>query len=88
MGKAFSLATDGLWKSRALGGRDECIPIQELHYAAWLPAYEDVMHAGYRPKMLLYALDAFFYVFDQVRQQWGVDKKIVIAYEILCLSTM
>ena len=38
--------------------------------------------------MLLYALDELFYVFDQVKWQWGMDKKIVVAYEILCLSAL
>ena len=35
---------------------------------------------------LLYALDELFYVFDQVKKQWSVDEKIIVAYEILCLS--
>ena len=30
---------------------------------------EDVLHDGYWPKMLLYALDEIFYVFDQVKRQ-------------------
>ena len=38
--------------------------------------------------MLLYALDEVFYIFDQVRKQWSADEKIIVAYEILCLSTL
>ena len=30
---------------------------------------DDVLHNGYRPKMLLYALDELFYIFDQVKRQ-------------------
>ena len=87
-GRTFSLATEGLWKSRALGGRDACIPpfkmpsmqIGSLHH-------EDMMHDGYRPKMLLFALDELFCIFDQIKKQQRADEKIVVAYEILCLST-
>ena len=68
--RTFPLATEGLWKSKALGGRDVCIPIFKtptmqpgsLHN-------EDVLHDGYWPKMLLYALDELFYIFDQVKWQ-------------------
>ena len=57
-GRTFSLAMEGLWKSRVLGGKDACVPpfkmpsmqIGSLHH-------EDVMHNGYRPKMLLFVLD-------------------------------
>ena len=60
-GSTFSLAMEGLWKSRALGGRDVCIPpfktlsmnVSSLHH-------EDVMRDGYRTKMLLFALDKLF----------------------------
>ena len=50
--------------------------------------HEEVMHDGYRPKMLLYALDELFSVFSQVKKQRSVDEKIVVAYEILCLSVL
>ena len=49
---------------------------------------EDVLHNGYQPKMLLYALDKLFYVFDQVKRQQGMDKKLIVAYKILCLSVL
>ena len=86
-GRTFSLATEGLWKARALGGRDACIPpfktpsmgIGSLHH-------EDVMRDGYHPKMLLFALDELFYIYDQIKKQRRPDEKIVVAYEILCLS--
>ena len=89
MGKAFSLATEGLWKSRALGGRDECVP--SFKTPIMQPGslhHKDVMRDGYRPKMLLYTLDELFYVFDQVKRQRGIDEKIVVAYKILCLSAL
>ena len=87
-GRTFSPATEELWKSRALGGRDTCIPpfkmpsmqIGSLHH-------KNVMCDGYRPKMLLFVLDKLFYIFDQIKKQRRVDEKIVVAYEILCIST-
>ena len=88
-GRTFSQATEGLWKSRVLGGRDVCIPTFKT--PTMQPSslcHKEVMHDGYRPKMLLYALDELFYIFDQVKWQWGLDEKIMIAYEILCLSTL
>ena len=87
-GRTFSLATEGLWKSRALGGRDACIPpfkMQSMQIGSL--CHEDVMCNGYRLKMLLFALDELFYIFNQIKKQWRADEKIVVAYEILCLST-
>ena len=49
---------------------------------------EDVLRNGYQPKMLLYALDEHFYVFDQVKWQRGMDEKLAVAYKILCLSAL
>ena len=49
---------------------------------------KDVLHDGYWPKMLLYALDELFYVFDQVKWQQGMDEKLIVAYKILCHSTL
>ena len=74
-------------EGRALGG-DTCIPTFKaptmqpgsLHH-------ENTMRDGYSPKML-YALDELFYIFDQVKWQWGMDEKIMVAYEILCLSAL
>ena len=45
------------------------------------------MRDGYHPKMLLYALDELFYVYVQVKNSRRVDNKLVLAYEILCIST-
>ena len=36
--------------------------------------------------MLLFTLDELFYIFNQIKKQWRADEKIVVAYEILCLS--
>ena len=86
--RTFSLATKGLWESRALGGRNMCITaFKMLSMQIGSLHHEEVMCNGYRPKMLLFALDKLFYIFDQVKKQWRVDEKIVVAYEILCLST-
>ena len=41
---------------------------------------------GYHPKMLLYALDELFYIYAQIKNSQGADGKIVLAYEILCIS--
>ena len=49
---------------------------------------EDVLHDGYWPKMLLYTLDELFYIFNQMKRQQGMDEKIIVAYKILCLSTL
>ena len=87
-GRTFSLATEGLWKSRALGGKDACIPLFKIPSMQLSSLrHEEVMHDGYRPKMLLFTLDELFYIFDQIRRQRSTDEKIVVAYEILCLST-
>ena len=88
-GRTFSQATEGLWKSRALGGRDECVPTfktPSMHPGSL--CHEDVLYNGYQPKMLLYALDELFYVFDQVKKERSADEKIIVAYEILCLSAL
>ena len=49
---------------------------------------EDVLHEGYRPKMLLYALEELFYIYDQVNCHGGINEKLVVAYEILGLATL
>ena len=49
---------------------------------------KDVLHKGYRPKMLLYAPDELFYILDQLKWQRGMDEKLIIAYEILCLAML
>ena len=37
--------------------------------------------------MLLYALDELFYIYSQVKNLQRADEKVILAYEILCLST-
>ena len=49
---------------------------------------EDMLREGYWPKMLLYALDELFYIFDQVKWQQGTDERLNVAYKILCLSML
>ena len=41
---------------------------------------------GYQPKMLLFMLDELFYIYSQIKNLCRADEKIVVAYEILCLS--
>ena len=45
------------------------------------------MRDGYRPKMLLYALDKLFYTCAQVKNSQRPDYKLVLAYEIPRIST-
>ena len=47
---------------------------------------EDSMRDRYRPKMLSFALDELFYVYSQIKNLWRADEKVILAYEILCLS--
>ena len=44
------------------------------------------MRDGYHPKMLLYVLDELFYVYVQIKNSRRPDDKLVLAYEILCIS--
>ena len=48
----------------------------------------DILHEGYRPKMLLYSLDKLFYIYDQVKCHRGIDEKLVVVYEILSLAML
>ena len=86
-GRTFSQAAEVLWKMRALGGRDACIPpfkTPTLNKGTLQP--KDSMRDGYHPKMLLYALDELFYIYSQVKNLWRADEKVVLTYEILCIS--
>ena len=86
-GRTFSQATEGLRKARALGGRDACIPpfkMPTLNTDTLHP--EDTMRDGYRPKILSFTLDELFYIYSQVKNPRRADEKIVLAYEILCIS--
>ena len=46
---------------------------------------EENMRDGYRPKMLMYALDKLFYIYAQIKISHR-DEKVMLAYEILCIS--
>ena len=47
---------------------------------------KDSMRDGYHPKMLLHTLDELFYIYVQVKNSQRPDEKLVLAYEILCIS--
>ena len=69
------------------GGRDVCIPpfkMPTLNKEKLRP--KDSMRDGYHPKMLLYALDELFYIYAQIKNSQRVDDKLMLAYEILCIS--
>ena len=89
IGRTFSQAMEVLWKMRTLvGGRDACIPpfkMPTLNTETLHP--KDTMRDGYCLKMLLYVIDELFYIYSQVKNLRRVDEKVVLAYEILCLST-
>ena len=72
---------------RALGGRDAGIPPFKMltlnKETLWA---KDSMRDGYCPKMLLYVLDKLFYIYAQVKNSQRPDDKLVLAYEILCIS--
>ena len=80
-GRTFSQATEVLWKTRALRGGTH---VSTLNKETLCP--EDSMRDGYHPKMLLYVLDELFYVYAQIRNSRRVDDKLVLTYEILCIS--
>ena len=84
MGRTFSLATEEEWKCRADGIVSFKMPTMQHGTLQ----NEDILHEGYRPKMLLYALDELFYIYDQVKHQRGVDERLVVAYEILGLAAL
>ena len=87
-GRTFCQAIEGLWRTRALGGRDAGVPPFKMPiFNKETLRAEDSMRDGYRPKMLLYVLDELFYVYAQVKNSQRVDDKLVLAYEILCIST-
>ena len=78
---------EGLWKSWALGGRDACIPpFKTLTMDVDTLCHKDAMRDSYWPKMLLFTLDELFYIYSQIKNLWRVDEKIIITYEILCIS--
>ena len=77
-----------LWKTRALGERDVCISpfkMPTLNKETLWP--KDNMRDRYHPKILLYVLDELFFIYVQVKNSQRVDNKLVLAYDILCIST-
>ena len=86
-GRTFAHATEGLWKTRALGGRDAGIPPFKMPTLnkGTLSASES-MRDGYHPKMLLYALDGLFFIYAQIKDS-PRDERVVLAYKILCISS-
>ena len=84
MGRTFSLATEEEWKCRADGVASFKTPTMQHGTLQ----NEDVLHEGYMPKMLLYALNELFYIYDQVKRQRGVDERLVMEYEILGLAAL
>ena len=86
-GRTFTHATEGLWKTRALRGRDVGIPPFKtptlIKGTLWAT---ESMRDGYRPKMLLYALDDLFFIYAQIKDS-PRDERVVLAYKILCISS-
>ena len=69
------------------GGREAYVPpfkMPTLNKEMLQP--KNSMRDGYRPKMLLYALDKLFYIYSQVKNLRRADEKVILAYEILCIS--
>ena len=87
-GRTFTHATEGPWKTRALGGRDTGIPpfkTPTLNKGTLWPA--KIMKDGYCPKMLLYTLDELFFIYAQIRDS-PQDERVMLAYKILCISSI
>ena len=87
-GRMFTHTTEGLSKTRALGGRDAGIPpfkTPTLNKGTLWAA--EIMRDSYHPKMLLYALDKLFFVYAQIRDS-PRDERVMLAYEILCILSI
>ena len=80
----FSLATEEDWKCKSDGVASFKMPTMQ-HGTFW---NKDILHEGHRPKMLFYALNELFYIYDQVKRQQGIDERLVMAYEILGLTVL
>ena len=87
-GRTFTHTTEGLWKTRALGGRDVGVPPFKTPTLnkGMLWAVE-IMRDGYHPKMLLYTLDELFFIYAQIRDSLR-DESVMLAYEILCILSI
>ena len=78
-GRTFSYAVEDEWNYKLEGISSFKMPTMQRD-TLW---HNDVMREGYRPEMLLYALDKLFYIYDQVKHHRGINEKLVVAYEIL-----
>ena len=83
-GEDLLLATEEEWKHRVDGIVTFKMPTMQRG-TLW---NEDVLCEGYRPKMLLYALDELFFIFYQVKWQRGIDERLIVGHEILCLRVL
>ena len=85
-GKDIHPSHRGAMEDQGPAGRDVGIPpfkTPTLHKGT-LQA-EESMRDGYCPKMLLYPLDKLLYIYTQIKNSHR-DDKVVLAYEILCIS--
>ena len=77
----------GAVEDESPGGRDVSVPtFKTLTLNKEMLWAEDSMRDGYHPKMLLYVLDELFYIYAQVKNSQRVDDKLMLAYEIHCIS--
>ena len=64
----------------AVGGRaDGVVTFKTLTMQRDTLHNKDMLCKGYQPKMLLYALDRLFFIFDQVKWQRGIDEMLIVA---------
>ena len=80
----FSLATEEDWKHKSEGITSFKMSTKQHGTLQ----NEDILHEGYKSKMLLYALNELFYIYDQVKHHRGIDEKLVMVYEILSLTML
>ena len=82
--RMFSFTMEEDWKHKSKGVASFKMPTMQ-HHTLW---NEDILGKGYRPKMLLFALDKLFYIYDQVKCHRGIHEKLVVVYEILSLTAL
>ena len=84
-GKDVHPSHRGAMEDQGPGGRDMGIPPFKTPTLKGTLRAEESMRDGYHPKILLYMLDELFYVYAQIKNSHR-DDKVVLAYEILCIS--
>ena len=84
-GKDIHPSHRGAMEDRALGGDAGVPPFKTPTLNKGTLRAEESMRDGYHPKMLMYALDELFYIYAQIKNSQR-DEKVVLAYEILCIS--